>query len=220
MLTVVPILVCYLLGAIPVGLIVARAAGITDIRKRGSGNIGATNVWRAAGFRVAIWVFVGDISKGVIAVIIGRMFWGAYPIEPLSLEAFLVICGVAAVLGQTFPVYLGFKGGKGVNTALGVVLTLLTLEALIAVAAFIAVVLTTRYISLGSIVGSLALFVAVMVEKFAMGINVASVYLGLTGLLAALVLVTHRQNIGRLLSGNENRFSLAARSADTGGSDG
>ena len=114
----------YLIGAIPFGWIVARLAGVGDIRSHGSGNIGATNVARVAGFKVAIWVYVGDILKGVAAVALAQWYAATYG-APFNVALFTILAGLIAILGHIFPVYLRFKGGKGVNTALGVLLLLL-----------------------------------------------------------------------------------------------
>jgi glycerol-3-phosphate acyltransferase PlsY len=206
------ILISYVLGAIPIGLIIARLAGIKDIRQHGSGNIGATNVWRTAGFKVAIWVFILDIGKGVAAVLIARYIAGQYLVTPLQPEHFMVICGVAAILGNVFPVFLGFRGGKGVNTSLGVVATLLPLQAAIAFAVFLIVVLSSRFISLGSILAAVTLATVVIVQRMMFDVPIANVYVGLALLLAVLVVFTHRQNIVRLVSGTENRFSTKGRS--------
>lgn len=211
MLFIIPIILAYLIGAIPFGLIIARLSGIEDIRKHGSGNIGATNVWRLAGFKVAIWVFVGDIGKGVIAVLLARYYIANYQLTTLGPDMFLVICAVMAVLGHIFPVYLGFKGGKGVNTALGTMATLLPYETLISFGVFILVLLVFKYVSLGSILGTLALLVSVLVEKYLMHQNVAPIYIILCAILVLLIFITHRSNISRLIAGNENRFSLKSK---------
>lgn len=203
-------LLAYLLGAIPFGLVVARFFGVEDIRRQGSGNIGATNVGRIAGFRAALWVYVGDIGKGVLAVLLARLVAGNTDVSYISVDLFLVICALAAVLGHIFPVYIGFRGGKGVNTGLGVMITLLPYETLLAVGVFALLVLVTRYVSLGSICAGLALFAFVAVEKHVLSRDIAAVYFYLTLALAIVVIVTHRQNIGRLLSGTENRISFGA----------
>jgi acyl phosphate:glycerol-3-phosphate acyltransferase len=210
------ILIGYLLGAVPVGLIVARLAGFGDIRQHGSGNIGATNVWRLAGFKVAIWVFILDIGKGVAAVLLGRLLAAEYSIAPFAPEHFMVLCGIAAVLGNVFPVFLVFKGGKGVNTSLGVILTLLPLQAAIAFAVFVVVVLTTRFVSLGSILAGLTLSAIVIVQKSILDSPVADVYVALAILLAILIVFTHRQNIVRLVSGTESRLSTRQRNDQQG----
>ncbi len=219
MTAVVPIVVlvlAYLLGAIPFGLLVARWFGISDIRSHGSGNIGATNVWRVAGPKAAIWVYLLDIGKGVVAVLIAR----AVSQDWLPRDTFLVLTALAAVIGHVFPVYMRFRGGKGVNTGLGVIATLLPLEALICFIVFVIVVALSRYISLGSIIGSISLASLVGVERQLMGRQIAVIYLYLTIALALLVISTHWKNIGRILNGTESRFSLSGgSSASQRGSD-
>ncbi len=205
------ILAAYLIGAIPFALVVCGIFGVGDIRKQGSGNIGATNVWRVAGFKVAVWVFIGDIGKGVVAVLLARYVASAYDVSLMSVDLFVVCCALAAILGHMFPVYLRFKGGKGVNTALGAVVTMLPLEALISLGIFLLVVLAFRYVSLGSITGALTLLVVILIEKFVMHIQVAPVYIYLAAALAVLILVAHRQNIARLAAGTENRFSFSSK---------
>ena len=206
-------LLAYLLGAIPFGLLVARWFGIHDIRQHGSGNIGATNVWRVAGPRAAIWVYALDIGKGVLAVLVAR----AISQEWLARDTFLVLTALAAVLGHVLPVYMRFRGGKGVNTGLGVIATLLPLEALICLGVFVIVVALSRYISLGSIVATITLAATVAVERLLMQKPVAVIYLYLAVAMVLLVLVTHLKNISRILNGTENRFSLSGQSAGKGG---
>lgn len=208
MIAVVPIAVlvlAYLLGAIPFGLLVARWFGVSDIRVHGSGNIGATNVWRVAGPRAAIWVYALDIGKGVMAVLIAR----AVSQEWLARDTFLVLTALAAIMGHVFPVYMGFKGGKGVNTGLGVIATLLPLEALVCLVVFVVVVVLSRYISLGSIVGVISLAALVGIERQLMGKQIAVIYLYLVIVLALLVISTHWKNIGRILKGTESRFTFS-----------
>ncbi len=201
------IAVAYLLGAVPFGLLIGRLAGVGDIRKLGSGNIGATNVWRVAGFKIAIWVFLADIGKGALAVLLARFF---APDAALRPEHLYVICAAAAVMGHVFPVYLRFKGGKGVNTALGAIVALLPVETLISFGVFVATVLLFRYVSLGSIMGAIAFCVVILVEKFALGSPMEMIYVYLSVLIVLLIVFTHRQNIKRLVSGTENRFSFSA----------
>jgi len=137
----------YVIGAVPVGFLVARAFGIGDIRGHGSGNIGATNVLRAAGRVAAIATLAGDIAKGYGAVWAGAWLAGG-ALAPKAL------CAVAVVVGNCWSVFLGFRGGKGVATGLGALLNLMPLAVLPAIPAWLAVVLTTRYVSLGSIVAA------------------------------------------------------------------
>ncbi len=207
MLSLWPILFAYLLGAVPFGLLVARIFGIRDIRALGSGNIGATNVWRIAGAKAAVWVYLLDIGKGVLAVLVARMV----PQEIMPRELFLTVCGLAAMLGHVFPVYLRFKGGKGVNTGLGVMITLLPLETVVALLVFVIVVALSRFISLGSILAAVILFATVLVERLYLHREISLVYLYLSLATAAIVLWTHRSNLKRLANGTENRFSLSSR---------
>jgi acyl phosphate:glycerol-3-phosphate acyltransferase len=197
----------YLLGGIPFGLLVARAYGMPDIRRHGSGNIGATNVWRVVGRKAAIWVYLLDIGKGVAAVLLAKMIEQTL----LPQDTFLVLVAAAAVCGHVFSPYLGFRGGKGVNTGLGVMLVLLPLELLIGFVVFMVVVAISRYISLGSIAGAATLPAVILLERELLGKTVAPIYLYLAILLAILVVYTHRKNIGRLVTGTESRFSLSSK---------
>jgi glycerol-3-phosphate acyltransferase PlsY len=209
MLSLLPVVISYLLGSVPFGLIVTRLAGLGDVRQFGSGNIGSTNVWRVAGFKVAVWVFVGDIGKGVLAVLLAKYYVTNYSLILVGPDLFYVICAVAAIVGHIFPIYLRFKGGKGVNTALGAIATLLPIESLISIGVFLLIVLIFRYVSLGSICGALGFCAAVLVEKYTMKTGIDMVYVYLSILVAVLILLTHKQNIGRLIAGTESRLSLS-----------
>ena len=212
MLEFIPILISYLLGAIPFGLIISRIAGIEDIRKTGSGNIGATNVWRAAGFKVALYVFIGDIGKGVVAVLLAKYFSSNFYLNFFSPDFLFVMCAVAAVLGHVFPIYLGFKGGKGVNTALGAMIVLLPIETVISFVVFLLVVIIFKYVSLGSMMAAVTLLIIIIAEKYYMNYDIASIYFYLAVVLVVMIIITHRQNISRLLSGTENKFSFSSKS--------
>ena len=208
LLTAACIIVAYLLGAVPFGLLIARLFGVPDIRAVGSGNIGATNVTRVLGFRAAIWVYLLDIGKGAAAVLLASQV-----AEPaFQRQAFLVVVGLMAILGHVFPVYLGFKGGKGVSTAFGALIVMMTIETGIAAAVFLIVAFATRFVSLASILAAVTLPVVVIVEHTALDRPVAGVYWGLAIAIGLLVPLTHHQNIRRLIAGTENRFSLTSRS--------
>ena len=209
--TVITPLLTYLLGGIPFGLIIAKLSGIEDIRKLGSGNIGATNVWRVAGAKVALWVFFFDIGKGVAAVSVAKLIFRHFNISMMSMELFLAICGIAAVLGHVFPVYLGFKGGKGVNTGLGVVATLLPMQTLISFVAFMLTLLLSRYVSLGSIIAVITLCSTLLIQKFGINQPVSTIYLSMAVILGVLVIFAHRKNILRIIDGTENRFSFSTQ---------
>lgn len=212
MLSYWPIACAYLLGAIPAGLIVARAFGIKDIRKHGSGNIGATNVWRVIGAKAAVLVYIFDIGKAAGAVLVAK----AYAPTTFNLDLFLVIAAVVVVLGNVFPVFLGFKGGKGVNSSLGTLLVLLPVEIGLSLIVFAIVLTLFRYISLGSICAALAMVIILLVEKFVFHQPLAPIYLYLSFALATLVIYSHRQNIKRLLNRTESRFSLSSKTSKAG----
>ena len=162
MLTIVTvILVAYLIGAIPFALLVARAFGIPDIRKVGSGNVGATNVHRTLGWKASAWVFLADTGKGAGAVLLVRHVNQAL----IPVDVFLALAALAAILGHIYPVYLMFRGGKGVLTALGSLCVLMPVPALICFTVFLLVTIAFRYISLGSICGAIACPVVLAVQQ-------------------------------------------------------
>ena len=184
-------IIAYLLGSIPFGLLLTRLAGNGDVRQIGSGNIGATNVLRTGNKALAGVTLVFDVGKGVAAVLIGAL-WGA--------EAALV-ASVAVVVGHMFPVWLRFRGGKGVATALGVLLALAWPVGLIAAALWLATALISHYSSLS------ALIAAVCVP--ALGWALAGTHRAIAlSVIAILVVLRHRGNIHRLLAGTESRISF------------
>lgn len=194
---VAAVVASYLLGAIPVGFLVARARGIGDIRKLGSGNIGATNVQRLLGSKVGALVWIADILKGTLPVLIGRY--------ALGMEGgALVVVGVAAAVGHCFSVFLGFAGGRAVSTSLGVMLGLYWPSGLLALAVFVVVVARTRYVSLGSILGGASagplMWLLHMPHSYAWG----------CGALGLLILLRHIPNIKRLLAGTERKLGQKA----------
>lgn len=198
--------ISFLAGGIPFGLLAGYLSGHGDIRQQGSKNIGATNVWRIAGPKPAILATLGDVGKGIGAVYLSMYLydpsWGWGMSQPTAGLLF----GIAAVLGHSFSPFLKFKGGKGVNTTLGVFIILLPLETLIAIGAFSIVVVITRFISLGSIVGVSLFTLILFVEKFAFSREIETGFLIASSLLTCLILLTHRHNIRRLIDGSENKF--------------
>lgn len=183
--------VAYIVGSIPTGLLLARASGV-DIRATGSGNIGATNVYRTLGRTVGIATLLGDCLKGLVPVLVARKLGFADP--------WVAAVGLAAFLGHVYTIFLGFKGGKGVATALGVFLGVSPLSVLGALALFIGIVAATRYISLGSVIAAAAMpFLVAAVER-------RPLLVGMTLVIAVIVIVKHRENIRRLREGTENRF--------------
>lgn len=192
----------YLVGAVPTGLLTGLAKGV-DIRKIGSGNIGATNVLRALGKGWGLFTLVIDALKGLVPVLLFPMvaekITGRVQTSELSL-----LCGVLAVMGHNWPVYLGFKGGKGVATSTGALVGLAPWCALAGFGVWLLVFLSTRYVSLASISAAVAICVLAWVTTMKDGFVLPLV---LT-LLAIILIWKHRENIGRLLRGNENRIEL------------
>jgi glycerol-3-phosphate acyltransferase PlsY len=179
----------YLLGSIPFGLLITRAAGLGDVRKIGSGNIGATNVLRTGNKRLAALTLLLDALKGTAAVLIAGL-WG---------PDCAIAAGFGAFLGHLYPAWLGFKGGKGVATYLGVLIALAWQGAVVFALAWLGVAFATRYSSLAALIAA----VAVPLALYALGArDVAALF----GLLSVFVIVKHRANISRLLSGTETRI--------------
>ena len=181
----------YLLGSIPTGLLLGKLYGI-DVRKEGSGNIGATNLYRTVGRRVGVLTLIGDCLKGVLPVLAARQCGLA------SDQVALV--GLAAFCGHVFSVFLRFKGGKGVATALGVFLALAPLAVAAALALFVALMMIWRYVSLGSISAAAIMPLAVFM------LGGSRVLVVVTLIIALIVIVRHHENIRRLFAGTENRF--------------
>ncbi|MBN2561844.1 MAG: glycerol-3-phosphate 1-O-acyltransferase PlsY [Phycisphaerae bacterium] len=205
----------YLLGGVPFGLVVARLKGV-DIRKRGSGNVGATNVGRVLGRKWGVLVLVLDATKGALTTVLASVLLmhrdGRFAdVGQVHRDLVLLSTGVCCVIGSIAPVYLRFRGGKGVATSLGVVLGIypyLTLPGLAALAVWAIVVLASRYVSLGSIAAACVLPVAFIAISWFSHWPLADHYplLGLCLVMSSAVLLRHRGNMGRLLSGTESRI--------------
>jgi glycerol-3-phosphate acyltransferase PlsY len=187
------LLAAYLIGAIPTGLLLTRMVGGGDIRNSGSGNIGATNVYRTIGRKLGALTLVGDALKGALPVLLAINLFGDNTNQ-------IGAVAVAAFLGHCFPVYLGFKGGKGVATALGVYLVLSPLAVLGAFLLFVGLVWKTRYISLGSISAAAAIPVLVWFTTGSLPLLLATL------IISSIVILRHRANIQRLFAGTENKF--------------
>ena len=181
----------YLLGSVPTGLLLAKALGV-NIRESGSGNIGATNVYRTVGRKLGILTLVGDCLKGLIPVLVAK--WLDLP------DLWIAAIGLAALLGHVYTVFLGFKGGKGVATALGVFLGTSPLSVLVALVIFAVVLYIWRYVSLASITA--AAFIPGLVWLF--GAKPELVIMSLA--IAAVVIFRHHENISRLRTGTESKF--------------
>ncbi|MFQ5490183.1 MAG: glycerol-3-phosphate 1-O-acyltransferase PlsY [Phycisphaerae bacterium] len=214
----------YLVGALPFGWLAGRVRGL-DIRSAGSGNIGATNVARVLGWRWGLGVFLLDVGKGfgptlvagrVLLELAGRNSWS----DPTTYLCWLSV-GAATVIGHNFPIYLGLRGGKGVATTLGVALGVypdLTVPAGLALGVWVAVVALTRYVSAGSICAAVAFPAAFVLVSWGRGRALLAEgwpLLAFTALLAGLVLVRHRSNLGRLWAGTESKIGQEKEGASS-----
>jgi acyl phosphate:glycerol-3-phosphate acyltransferase len=195
------LLASYLVGAIPTSFLVSRLVAGIDLRQHGSGNLGATNLYRVLGWKYAVPVALFDMAKGAVPVLCFA------PLVSRS-ELFALACGVAAIVGHVFSVFVRFKGGKGVATAAGVMLGLTPLALGVAAVVWLTLVLLTGYVSLGSIAAAAVFPVAVyLLER-----PVRAELIWIDVAVAAGVVFLHRKNIQRLLSGTENRFRRSAAS--------
>jgi glycerol-3-phosphate acyltransferase PlsY len=186
------VVLAYLLGSLSFGLLIARVHGGTDLRHSGSGNIGATNVVRTLGKTAGVLTLLGDGVKGLVAVLCAQV-WGQAAMLP-------ALAAVAAVLGHIFPLYHGFRGGKGMATALGVLLPTLPLPLLGGLIVWLVVVATWRYVSAGSMLAALVVPLLAALWSYPIPLVLAA------AVIALLVLYKHRENLSRLLQGRESKF--------------
>lgn len=208
-LRVLLVIAAYLSGSIPVGVIVARFSGGTDPRSVGSGRTGGTNALRALGRKWAALVVLGDLAKGAGPVLAARLLTGDSGVE--------VICATAAVIGSARSIFLGFGGGRGVGTGVGTTLVIQPLALIIATPVFVIAILVTRYVSLGSLLGSAALFPAtILIWAVASG-AVPPAYLVWAAVGPALIWLAHADNIDRLVHGKERKFDLGLLGRRRGG---
>lgn len=200
----------YLLGSIPFGLLLTRLAGLGDIRSIGSGNIGATNALRTGNRWVAVGTLIGDAGKGALAVYIaGLLAMQASP-DSVNLTWMLGVAALGAFVGHLYPVWLGFMGGKGVSTFIGILLALYWPVGLLFCATWIIVALTSRYSSLSALVAAL------LTPVYLAWLNQWDL-IGLSVILVALIYIAHRDNIRRLLAGEESRIGQKKAEDKTGG---
>jgi glycerol-3-phosphate acyltransferase PlsY len=197
--TVGLMLVAYLTGSIPVGAIVARLVGGPDLRSVGSGRTGGTNALRALGRKWAAVVVIGDLIKGAVPVLLARWLTGDPLVE--------VLCGGAAVAGAIWSVFAGFRSGRGVGTGVGTMLVIQPVAVLLAAPVFIGAILLTRYVSLGSLLGSAAMVPAMLLVLLVVP-DTPLPYVIYTAVGAALIWLAHADNIDRLLHGTERKFDL------------
>ena len=203
----------YLIGSIPFGIIVSKLFFGFDIREKGSKNMGSTNVFRILGWKAGVAVQVLDIFKGVAAVLVARWIGGGLEIPNNSTFSDITIisfaAGIIAILGHMFTLFAGFKGGKGINTAVGMLLAIAPVDLLIAIGVFLIILSISGYVSLGSMLASIALPSSLFVRYNLFGVEIQG-YLFLVWasvILSVLIIFAHRGNIKRLLHGNENQFS-------------
>ena len=189
------LIVSYVLGSIPNGLIFVRAIWHIDLRERGSQNIGATNAWRVVGKPAGLLVFALDFLKGALSVLLAQFL-----IDPPTQSMAMALAGIFAIIGHSVSMFMKFRGGKGVATGLGVIAMLMPFVTAIVFAIWLAIVLSTRYVSLGSIVAA----IATPILAFLLGNPIEFVAFGLAA--AILIVIRHRANIIRLYRGEENKI--------------
>jgi glycerol-3-phosphate acyltransferase PlsY len=204
------LLIAYLMGSIPTSVWIGQYFYNIDVREFGSGNSGATNTFRVLGYKAGIPVLIIDVLKGWTSVKLADIISG-FPAGSEQLVNLELVFAVAALMGHVFPVYVGFRGGKGVATLLGIVLALNTTAALISLGVFIVVFVATKYVSLSSIIASFA-FPNVVI--FAMDSRVPSMVI-FSMFITVIVLVTHQKNIERLLNKKESKITFRKKKPET-----
>ncbi len=196
--------ISYLIGGIPFGYMIAFAKGI-DIRTHGSGNIGASNVGRILGRKYGIMIFILDLLKGFVAVFLIPVFVSELIFPTTSDNLLVVLCGLCAIFGHVFPIYLGFKGGKAVATSFGVFLWLAPIPVAIALGVWIVIVMVFRYVSLGSMISSVVIVGCIIgfeSDPFNKGVYLTT----LSIVVAILIIIRHISNIQRIISGTETKI--------------
>lgn len=201
-MTIIAFLLSYFLGAIPFGVLIGKARGV-DVRAVGSGNSGATNVWRTLGPAAGLSVFALDVAKGLAAPYIARMLVGN------NEHWAIAVCAVLAILGHTFSVFLKFRGGKGIATGLGAALGLMPIPALIAFAVWLGVLLLSRMISVASIAACIALPIAACV------FHAPTPFIVVITIISLLATIKHFPNMKRILSKTEPKIHIGRKPADS-----
>lgn len=204
----------YLVGSIPTSIIVARKVRGIDIRQFGSGNAGGTNVFRVLGWKAGLFVVLMDMAKGLIAtMLIARLMYGPVPFEnktPFNdFTVVQIIAGCSAILGHIWTLFAGFRGGKGLATAGGMLLGVAPLEVAISFGIFAIVFLVSHYVSLGSLSAAVAFPLTMFFRENVFMVNIAgyNTLIFFSIAVSLLIFYTHRSNIGRLLKGTENRIA-------------
>ena len=191
------LLFSYLLGSIPNGYIFGMQFADKDIRNYGSGNVGATNVARVAGYKVGLLVAILDIAKGYISVLIAQYF-----LLPEYAMSFVFIAAILAIIGHNWSIFLSLNGGKGVATSVGIILRLFPYSLLILFIVWIVMIILTKMVSVGSILGAVSLPISV-----AFIYSTGTPYIIFSSIITLLIIFSHRSNIKRIINGNENKMS-------------
>lgn len=203
------ILGSYLLGSVPTSIVVSRVCFGSDIRSMGSGNAGATNVFRCLGWKPALFVAAFDIFKGWLpAFLAGSVAFHTAWMNDQSIWV-MVSCGFAAVLGHTYTAFAGFKGGKGVGTGAGMLLALAPWAVLVSLIVFGVTLVAWGMVSLSSMAAALALPISLAVFRWGLGLPVATELVAFACLIPPFIIFTHRSNVGRIVRGTEHRFEKA-----------
>ena len=209
------IILSYLVGSIPTSIIISKLFHGIDIREHGSGNAGGTNVMRVLGWKKGLLVILLDALKGALAVVVvARLHYGGLPFQNVSpfddFTLVQIIAGIAAVIGHIWTIFAGFRGGKGIATAFGMLIMIITVDMLVALGIFIIVVTLSRYVSLGSILAALSIpFTLIFRENiFHDHIQRYGTLLQFVAAVSLLVVFTHRKHVMRLINGTESKLSF------------
>ena len=195
------LVISYLLGAIPTSVIVGRALRGIDVREYGSGNAGATNTWRVLGWKAGVTVLSLDAAKGAAAATLVPLIHFGH--LPFSAPVIAILCGLAAVVGHVFPVYAGFRGGKGVATGAGMLIAVAPIPVGIAIGIFGLSLFLFGMVSLGSILAATSVPISILLFNHLSGAHYPPLLLAITSALDLFIIFNHRANIGRILHGNE-----------------
>ena len=202
---IIYLLAAYIIGSLPTAIIAGRLLKGIDIRKHGSGNAGATNVFRVLGWKPGIIVLLIDMFKGFVVVF---YLSSIVPGNAMDYSIVQVSGGLVSIFGHIFTIFAKFKGGKGVGTAAGVFLGLEPLPVLICLAVFIGIVWITRYVSLGSIIASIILPLTILLQSYILAKPATQANLIISLILMIIIIITHHSNIIRLMRGRENKLSF------------
>lgn len=213
------VILSYLAGSIPTSIIIGKLTKGIDIREHGSGNAGGTNVMRVIGWKQGTLVIILDALKGAFAVVVvARLHYGGLPFQNISpfddFTLVQIIAGIAAVIGHIWTVFAGFRGGKGIATALGMLIMIITVDMLVALGVFILVVSISKYVSLGSILAAISVPLTLIIRENLFNEHIQSYNTLLPFVIAVslLVVYTHRKNVTRLLNGTESKLSFKKKS--------